>query len=54
MKETEMNARALMDLTSDELLSELSYVENMNKFYYARKNEIMKEIERRTENGRND
>lgn len=35
------------DLTDKELISELDYANRMNKFYYARKEELMKEVERR-------
>lgn len=52
MSKTEMSAREIMDLSTEELLIELTYVNKMCKFYYGRKEEIMKEIERRTENGK--
>ena len=41
----------ITDLTDAELLTELNYANKMSKFYYARKEEIMKEVERRAENG---
>lgn len=41
--------KTVVDLTNEELLRELNYVNKMNKFWYARKEEINKEIERRTE-----
>lgn len=46
-------SRAVVDLTDSELLDELYFVDKMNKFWYGRKEEIMKEIERRATNGRN-
>ena len=39
------------NLTAEELINEFAYANKMSKFYYARKEEIIKEIERRTENG---
>ena len=45
-----MEERKVADLSNDELLQELNYANRMSKFYYARKEEIMKEIERRMEN----
>ena len=39
-------------LTTEELLNEFAWTNKMSKFYYARKEEITKEIERRTENGK--
>lgn len=45
-----MQERKITDLSNDELLQELNYANKMSKFYYARKEEIMKEVERRTNN----
>ncbi|MBQ9658051.1 MAG: hypothetical protein IJV31_04700 [Clostridia bacterium] len=45
-----MEERKISDLNDKELISELAYANKMSKFYYARKEEIMKEIERRASN----
>lgn len=39
------------NLSDKELINELNYANKMSKFYYSRKEELMKEIERRAENG---
>lgn len=48
-----MEIKSVCDLSTEDLLNEFAYVNRMSKFYYGRKEEIIKEIERRTENGRN-
>jgi hypothetical protein len=45
-----MEDRKVSDLEDNELLKELAYANKMSKFYYSRKEEIMKEIERRADN----
>lgn len=42
--------KKIADLNDKELINELNYANKMSKFYYARKEEIMKEVERRAEN----
>ena len=51
MTTTTTNERKISDLNDKELISELNYANKMSKFYYARKEEIMKEVERRADNG---
>lgn len=48
----EMEAKNITELNAEQLLNELAFVNKMSKFYYARKEEIMKEIERRELNGK--
>lgn len=45
-----MEDRKVTELNNEELLNELAYTNKMSKFYFARKEEIMKEIERRADN----
>ena len=45
-----MEIRSVCDLSTEDLLNEFAYVNRMSKFYYGRKEEIIKEIERRTDN----
>lgn len=45
-----MEGKKVSDLSDEELMRELVYVNKMNKFWYARKEEVMKEIERRADN----
>lgn len=40
-------SKTVVNLTDNELIKELAYANKMSKFYYSRKEEIMKEIERR-------
>ena len=47
-----MEIKSVCDLSTEDLLNEFAYVNRMSKFYYSRKEEIIKEIERRTPNGR--
>lgn len=47
-----MEERKVTDLSYNELLNELVYCNKMRNFYYNRTNEVMKEIERRQENGK--
>ena len=47
-----MEERKITDLSNAELMSELVYCNKMKAFYYKRTDEVMKEIERRQENGR--
>lgn len=46
----DLKTKNAKDLTDAELLNEFAYANKMSKFYYARKEEIIKEIERRTNN----
>jgi len=48
-----MEERKVTDLDNNELLRELVYCNKMKAFWYKRTDEVMKEIERRQENGRN-
>lgn len=41
--------KRIKDLDDKELINELNYANKMSKFYYARKEELMKEVERRAE-----
>lgn len=43
----ELNAKDITKMTDTELIRELAYANRLSKFYYQRKEEIMKEIERR-------
>lgn len=47
-----MEERKITDLSYNELLNELVYCNKMKAFYWKRTDEVMKEIERRQENGR--
>ena len=47
------DTKRLTDFTQDELVAELLFVKKMKKFWYAREDEIMKEFERREDNGSN-
>jgi hypothetical protein len=40
--------KTVVDLTDNELLRELNYVIKMSDFWYARRKEIEREIERRS------
>lgn len=44
-----MEEKKVMDLTTEELVNELVFCNKMKKHYYARYEEVIKEIERRTE-----
>lgn len=45
-----MDERKVIDLTNDELMNELVYCDTAKKHYYARYEEVFKEIKRRCEN----
>lgn len=47
-----MEDRKITDLTTDELVKDLVFCNKMKKFYYARYDEVMKELERRSEGGK--
>ena len=47
-----MEEKNVTTLTTDELLRELVYCNKMKALWYKRTDEVMKEIERRQENGR--
>ena len=47
-----MEERKVTDLDNNELLRELVYCNKMKTFWYKRTDEVMKEIERRQDNGR--
>jgi hypothetical protein len=44
--------KKITDLNNDEYINELAYVIKMEKFYYGRKQELLKDAERR--GGNND
>lgn len=44
-----MENKKITDLNDKELINELNYANKMSKFYYLRKEELMKEVERRAE-----
>lgn len=46
-----MEERKVTDLSNDELNRELVYCNKMKKHYYARYEEVFREIERRYESG---
>lgn len=43
----EINAKDITQMTDAELIRELAYANRLSDFYYKRKQEIMKEVERR-------
>lgn len=43
----EINAKDITQMTDTELIRELAYANRLSDFYYKRKQEIMKEVERR-------
>lgn len=43
----ELNAKDITQMTDTELIRELAYANKLSDFYYKRKQEIMKEVERR-------
>lgn len=44
-----MEEKKVSDLTTEELVKELVFCNKMKKHYYARYEEVIKEIERRSE-----
>lgn len=46
-----MEERKITDLSNAELMRELVYCKKMKDFYYKRTDEVMKEFERRQEDG---
>lgn len=45
-----MEEKKVTDLSLDELISELIFIKKMKKHWYAREEEVLKELERRSEN----
>lgn len=43
----EINAKDITQMTDTELIKELAFANKLSDFYYKRKQEIMKEVERR-------
>jgi hypothetical protein len=43
------DSKKVTDLNNDEYINELAYVIKMEKFYYTRKQELLKDAERRAE-----